>query len=155
MIKKGIDFRAAPHLTFRHPNEGDVDSQDRQVEGAYFILLRWEDCKDPWTKVYDQGLRKEAPQFQKLTYSRTNMAYGRYRRRNQRVQYWVTQKDFLEKNISRWEGVHCNGEVENDQVLVSFPHYYTCPVYWIEGGQVYRGTIKTWDEPQELKKKAA
>lgn len=124
MIRKGIKFKYAPHLTFRiSPRDGDVDSRDRPVSQFYFVLIRKKDCLDENGNFVNRK-RETAPQFVKLGYSATNMAYGKVRCQNR----------------PRWFE-------DNDGNPVRVNRYWTRAVYYIKDGFVYQGTIRYQHEP--------
>lgn len=151
MKRKGIDFRAAPHLTWREAQEGDLDSRGRQVTGGYFILLRTKDCLGD-SGDFDQEKRQEAPQFQKLTYSLTNMAYGVWRKQTQGAHFWVRVRKPYTPREAR-EADEKGIELAPEHELQWRDVYWTCPIYWIENGYMYRASSRTYENP--IKQKVA
>lgn len=132
MKRKGIDnFRRVNHLTWRRGNpETDVDGYGRPIHDGYAVPVRVADCTvrrpDDEGRVYiDPQSLEDAPCLPGLRFSRSNMAYGPWRRQTQ----------------GRWFCV----DGEQDWYTI----YWTCPVYWIENNRVYRGTRHRHIDPQE------
>ena len=129
MIRKAIKFRPAPHLRWRNGDPiRDFDERGRPIQPNYVAITR---------AVF--GDPKDAPCLPGLSHSRTNMAYGPWRKRNRPINVWRKHK---------------TGEVtfRNDPegTLIDQLCYWTCPVYWVEDARVYRGTIQRYDEPKKV-----
>ena len=142
MKRKGYEFRRAPHLTWRHADETRDKGRDgTPIARGYFVPVRCQDCNAV-------GNIKDAPCLPGLAHSRTNMAYGPWRKRNQGKYFWERTKPVLnpadfkaaeergDKNPEGWEQRWINP-------------YWTCPVYWIEGNTVYQSTAYCNRDPED------
>ena len=157
MKRKGIKFKRAPHLTWRNPQKGDLDDQGRQIEGAYMVIVRVKDCLDE-NGDFSHELLEKAPQHGRLAHSRTNMAYGPYRKINRRKGFWVQVRPHLTpaqyKEAER--ELELNGTpIPRSEEWQEFEHYWSCPIYWVENGQVYQASASRYRDPALKYAKAA
>jgi hypothetical protein len=135
MRRKGIDnFRRANHLTWRYADpKRDVDASGDPIHSGYAVPVRAADCEvlppneDNGRLYYDSDSIAEAPCLKGLRFSRSNMAYGPWRRQTRGRYFHVAAETCV-----RW-----------------FDVYWTCPVYWVEDNVVYRGTVYRHTDPQE------
>lgn len=160
MRRKGIDFKLARHLTWRHFNaETDVDKCGgydadyfaRSPHGSYCVIVRVSDC----TIDEDEGtgrryLNREsvdnAPCIPFDAWSHANMVYGKWRRQTRGRWFWVQTKPNL--TPAEYKAAEAAGD-ENPEGYVQKWHdvYWTCAVYWVEGGYVYHGTVRSYTDP--------
>ena len=124
MIRKGMNFRHAPRLSFRLCNGDDPDPER---DSAYVVVVKRADCLDA-SGEFSQELREKAPMHGPHRWSRTNMIYSDSWRKQTR---------------GRYINVRVNGEWE----IHWKPVYWTAPVYWVEDGWVFRGTNYRYEDP--------
>lgn len=81
------------------------------------------------------------------SWSRTNMVYGRWRRNSRGGWFGVRTKPQL--TPAAYKAAEAAGD-DNPEGWQDqwFDTYWTCPVYWVEDGQVYHGTIRTHETPR-------
>jgi hypothetical protein len=139
MQRKGYNFKRAPHLAFRDiiPDfDGDKLRSDwrkapKDYRSGYSVVVSlkavwkvlglktWENAE--WEE-YSEAIKK-VPCLPFTGWSRTNMIYGIWRKRNQPV------------SIDHGDGT-CHWQ----------EHYWTRTVYWIEDAQVFTATDRCYDE---------
>jgi len=151
MRRKGYEFKRADHLTYRmYDPERDADRHTSGSEpgsGSYVVIVSYKKCGqsgpcsycgaasesacqaqgclwDPRVTQYDVG---QAPCLPFACWSRTNMLYGKWRKNKEGTGRWFRGGD----STNQW----CET-------------YWTCPVYWVEGGRVYTSTAYRKTDPE-------
>jgi len=164
MRRKGIDFKRAPHLTWRCFNpETDIeqcsgydrDYFDRNPHLAYCVIVPVSRCE-----VGDDGyhLTRESMDAAKClpfsSWSRTNMVYGRqWRRQSRGAYFWARLSELPADRQQVWRDNAADHIVWDDedhqdgQVAEWFDVYWTSTVYWVEDNRVYTASFRTQIDP--------
>ena len=152
MKRKGINFRRADHLHWRHGNpETDKTISGRPVERNYTAIIRVKDCLDEHGR-WDREKQQNAPCIPHESHSRSNMVYGAYRHHDRPVRLWVGPKQLIVGDVIE-ETQTFSADPGAAQFLVTRPCYWTLAVYWVEDNIVYQGTIRHYEEPLRLKQR--
>lgn len=151
MKRKGIDFRHAPHLACRDGDpKRDVNEDGRPIEWNYVVIVRLSQVEtyidEDGRSRYTYDALKAAPCIPGLSHSRTNMAYGKWRKNSTGRGFWVQTKPSL--TLAQHKASEAAGD-DNPEGHVQkwFDNYWTCPVYWVEDAAVYQGTVRSYEEP--------
>ena len=141
MKRKGYNFRRAPHLTWRPADpKRDVGKDGTHIPTNYCVPVR---CLD----TNAVGNIKDAPCLPGLAHSRTNMAYGQWRKQNRGKYFWVRTKPALNPADFKIAEARMNNPEGWEQHWID--PYWTCPVYWIEDGTVWVSTAYRQTDPDE------
>lgn len=155
MKRDGIKFRRCNHLTARYADpERDVDAEGNPIHSGYTVPVRVKDCQVTSGGLILRDSIKKAPCLSNLTMSRTNMAYGSWRRQTQGRRDWVRlDSDYLsdgERNFYERHPEHVQQTQGTAWVPIWKEVYWTKAVYWVEDGNVYHGTIHRFGDPKEI-----
>jgi hypothetical protein len=164
MRRKGIDFKLARHLAWRHFNPEtdigqchsrgyDADYFTRSPHRAYVVIVPTSRCL-----VDDDGyLTRESIDAAECLpfdgWSRTNMVYGHpWRRQTRGRRFWVWLSELTAEERAAWEDnapehIHWNEDKTDGQVPHWFPVYWTATTYWVEDNYVYTATRRTHEDP--------
>jgi len=156
MRRKGIEVRRVKHLIFRDGNpETDVDAHGDPIHSGYAVPVRVKDCKPrPAANgdiYFDKADIEAAPCLPNLIFTRSNMAYGPWRKQTRGKYVWR-----LLDSLPEDERMFVLGQAEDEPALIRNGYamifasvYWTRPVYWIEDGRVYRGVTYAYEDPKE------
>jgi len=164
MRRKGLDFKRAPHLTWRHFNPEtdvpqckskhyDADYFERSPHTSYVVIVPVSRCE-----VGPEGyLTRESIEAAKClpfdAWSRTNMVYGHgWRKQTRGARFWVNLSDLTAEERQAWEEsapeeIHWNEDKTEGRVPHWFDTYWTSTTYWVENNRVYTSTGRTWKDP--------
>jgi len=135
MLIKGTQCRQASHLTFRSWDYSlDTDTNGELIpesHGAYVAILRVKNCPIRTNDDETQTLITDNVPSIPLDHTRTNAGHGKKR--------YNSNPTILKTKEGTWERV--------DQ-------YWSCPVYYVIDGRVWRGTVKWHVKPEEIKEKS-
>jgi len=147
MKRKGINFKRAPHLTFRNPLPGETQTNGRPLRDHHVVIVRVKDCLDA-DGNFSQSLRAEAPMHGTVEgHSRSNFVYGGPWRKQSRGKWFHVQtKPTL--TPAQYKAAEASGE-DNPEGWTQqwFDNYWTAPMYWVEDGAVYSATRSTHTNP--------
>jgi len=166
MRRKGIEFKRASHLTYRHFN-AEIDAGqckgygadyfERDPHGSYVVIVPVSRCLDA-EGDFSPDLRDQAECLPFDSWSRTNMVYGHgWRRQTRGARFWVRlsslpaeeQDQWRESHAQHGNQIHWDDSEEQDGLVPKwFNVYWTSTTYWVENGQVYTATGRTYEDPK-------
>lgn len=152
MRRKGYDVRVVHHLTFRRGNpETDKDARGEAIHDGYVVPVRVKDCKPRPAadgRIYlDRDDLLAAPCLPDLIFTRSNMAYGPWRKQTRGKYAWRLLDDLDPALQAAYRENADKACIRHDHVWHYHEIYWSRPVYWVEDGRVFRGTVYRYNDP--------
>lgn len=137
MRRDGFIFKPSKSLTYRYGNPTrDFDRDGKPIDSSYCAIIRYT----------GQGSLSATPCLPGLSYGRTNMAYGIWRKRS--TGRWFTVQIRPALSPAEYKAYEARGEEPPPETESKwFDTYWTCPVYWVENGRVYTSTHQRCSDP--------
>lgn len=166
MIRKGMEFKLARHLTWRTFNpETDLDQCrgydaeyfERSPHDSYCVIVPVSRCElDPEDSRYITRESVEAAKCLPFDgWSRTNMVYGNWRKQTRGRYFWLSVDDervdaetLKYRKLLAEDDPQVARTLDRGLIPIWFDTYWTCAVYWVENNRVYYGTIQRYEKPK-------
>lgn len=164
MIRKGLEFKRARHLTWRTFNPETDTDKCREYDAGYFarnphsqyaVIVPVSRCKVGLDGYLTRESIEAADCLPFDAWSRTNMVYGAgWRKQTRGARFWVWLSDLTAEQRHAWEDnaperIYWNDDKTDGQVPHWFDTYWTSTTYWVEDGCVYTSTSRTWQDPSK------
>ena len=130
---QGITMKRAYHLGYRNGNPAmDVNRDGRPVPTHYVSIVRIKDCEIVEVDGRSYYKPETAPAIS-INHGGTYYGYGKTRKRKSEMGAWVYD--------------------DETRQYVYLHEYYTVPVYLVENGKVWQGTVRHKEHPQDRRKR--
>ena len=116
----GVLLRRARHLVARPSLEGDTNHLGEPIAPGKKVIVQRDDCRAEDDGTLDPTTAEPIPQIPSDTSD--NRIYGQWQKQRDREGQWI------------------EGEFREE--------YFTCPVYMVDGPDVWQGTIYAKEDPR-------